>query len=246
MYKYSIDINADLGEGVENEGQLIPFLSSCNIACGGHAGDEKSMRSTIQLANQHQVKIGVHPSYPDTKNFGRLSMQMTPKALIESITSQISYFKTLCDQEKAVLYHIKPHGALYNDVAKNADLAKIFLKAISSFKKELKLYVPYASEIAKVALKEEFTLVYEAFLDRNYKDDLSLVSRQENNAILENPPEILAQLLSIVEDHQLQTITGKFVKINAETFCIHGDTDAALEILTYLHRNVSNHQISIK
>ncbi len=245
MFNYSIDINADVGEGVGNQAELLPYLSSCNIACGGHAGDEKSMRETIKLAIEHQVKIGVHPSYPDLQNFGRLSMQISPMDLIESIQSQIFFFKSISDQENAVLHHIKPHGALYNDIAKDKDLASIFLKAISSYKNELKVYVPYNSGIAEEAIKEKFSIVYEAFLDRNYNSNLSLVSRQQPNAMLENPAEVLEQLLRIVKDSKLKAITGEFVKIQAKTFCIHGDTDAALEILAYLHSQVSNHQINI-
>jgi len=246
MNNYYIDINADVGEGVGNEAELLPYLSSCNIACGGHTGDEKSMRNTIKLAIKHQVKIGVHPSYPDLENFGRLSMQIAPTALIHSIQSQISFFKSICNQENAVLYHIKAHGALYNDIAKNRDLAKVFLEAILPFKNEIKFYVPYNSVIAEEAAKERFSIVYEAFLDRNYCSDLSLVSRHQPNAMLENPPDVLAQLLLIVKDGQLKAITGEFVKIQAETFCIHGDTEAALEILAHLYSQVSNHQISIK
>lgn len=246
MRNYAIDINADVGEGVGNEAQLLPLVSSCNIACGGHAGDEQSMRNTIKLAIKYEVKIGVHPSYPDKENFGRVSMQISPSTLIKSIQSQISFFKSVCDHEKAWLHHIKPHGALYNDIAKNTDIAQVFLKAILEYKNEAKLYVPYGSVIAQEASKEGFSIVYEAFLDRNYNADLSLVSRQQNNAMLENPTEIMEQLLRIVKNNQLKTITNELVKIEAKTFCIHGDSDAAFEILAYLHSKVSSHQISIK
>lgn len=245
MHNYTIDINADVGEGILQEARFFPLLSSCNIACGGHAGDHKSMQNCIQLALQHQVKIGVHPSYPDVENFGRVSLQIAPSILIHSLQNQISAFKKICDAEGAKIHHIKPHGALYNDMAKDISMAKLFLSAISSYKKDYKLYVPFGSVIAKEAIKEGFSTVYEAFLDRNYHADLSLVSRKESNAMLNDPKKIGEQLLGILKDQQIRAVTGEVVKIKASTFCIHGDSPAAFEILTYLHSQVFNHQITI-
>tara|TARA_R110002051_G_scaffold168769_2_gene239359 strand:- start:4949 stop:5692 length:744 start_codon:yes stop_codon:yes gene_type:complete len=241
-----IDINSDVGEGIGNEYQLLPLLSSCNIACGEHAGNEVTMREVIKLAVQHKVKIGAHPSYPDKENFGRISISITPEKLIESIQKQLLDFVTICDQEKAILHHIKPHGALYNDIAKNTELASLFLKTIEPYKETVKLYVPYNSVIEKIALKNNFKILYEAFLDRNYNDDLSLVSRKLPNSLLENKEEVLKHLIQIIQNKQVKTINQNFIPLKADTYCIHGDTATAFEILTYLHNELPTHNIAIK
>lgn len=246
MQIIEIDINSDVGEGMGNEPQLLPLLSSCNIACGGHAGDMNTMRSVIQLALKNKVKIGAHPSYPDTANFGRISMAIPPELLVASIQQQMHTFTTICDEEHALVHHIKPHGALYNDMAKHTALAKLFLKVITPYKNAIKLYVPYNSVIEKEALKNNFSILYEAFLDRNYTTDASLVSRKMPNALIENGPEVLEHLIQIIQNKQVKTVNGSFVPLKADTYCIHGDTAAAFEILTYLHNELPTHNIVIK
>ncbi|QWX82668.1 5-oxoprolinase subunit PxpA [Cellulophaga sp. HaHaR_3_176] len=246
MDRIFIDINSDVGEGVGNEALLLPLLSSCNIACGGHAGDNNSMRDIIQLAKKHTVLIGVHPSYPDKNNFGRLSIDIQHQHLITSIRDQITNFSEICKEEKAILNHIKPHGALYNDIAKDKKLALVFLEAILPHKNEIKLYVPYNSIIEKEALKQSFDIVYEAFLDRNYNDDLSLVARSKLNSLIQTPEKVLQHLLEMVKNEQVISVNDTSIKIKANTYCIHGDTSDALKILTYLHKELKNHFIAIK
>lgn len=241
-----IDINSDVGEGIGNEYQLLPLLSSCNIACGGHAGNETTIREVIKLALQNNVKIGAHPSYPDKENFGRISISISPDKLIESIQQQLLAFATICNEENAAFHHIKPHGALYNDIAKNSELATLFLKAITPYKKNVKLYVPYNSVIEKIALENNFSILNEAFLDRNYNDDLSLVSRKLPNSLLENKIEIVKHLIQIIKNEKVITVNGAFIYIKADTYCIHGDTSSAFEILTYLHKELPTYNIVIK
>lgn len=237
--KKNIDINCDLGEGVGNEAEIMPLLSSCNVACGGHAGDDASMRRVVSLAIEHQVNIGAHPSYPDTANFGRVSMGLAPNELIAVVRNQITRLDSICAQEGVKLHHIKAHGALYNDIAKGGSLAHSFLEAIAPYKVELFLYVPAVSELAKLAKKKGFKIKKEAFGDRNYNTDLSLVSRNRDNALIIEPESVLRHMRRMVLENKVLTVSGTLAEMAADTYCIHGDTPNALQILTYLSNELS-------
>ncbi len=241
-----IDINCDVGEGVGNEELLLPLISSCNIACGGHAGDRETMQLVVQFAKRHRVRIGAHPSYPDRLNFGRRSMQLSEEALTETVRSQILTLQSVLAKEEASLHHIKPHGALYNDLATNETLSNTFLTAISDFKEAVYLYVPFGSIVQQLARKEGFRIKVEAFADRNYNDDLSLVSRKTVGAVISNPQRVLEHLVQMVKNRQLLTVSGALVHMSADTYCIHGDTENALQIMTYLSEQLPKHHIQIK
>ncbi|QLG46829.1 5-oxoprolinase subunit PxpA [Costertonia aggregata] len=245
MEKRFIDINCDVGEGVGNEAELFPLISSCNIACGGHSGDLASMTAVVRLAKKHRVKIGAHPSYPDIKNFGRLSIKMDTRELSDSIKSQVETLAFIAKKEKIDVHHIKPHGALYNDIAKDENLASVFLEAVTRCKNQLFIYVPPKSIIEKLALKKGFKIKREAFGDRNYTADLRLVSRKEANALILNPESVCKHLIRMVKEQYVNTISGERIKIKADTYCIHGDTPNALQILTYLSKELHNHKIYI-
>lgn len=240
-----IDINCDVGEGVGNEPDLFPIISSCNIACGGHAGDEESITSIIRLAKKYSVKIGAHPSYPDKENFGRKSMDLPPKMFLESIRGQMILFSELLQKEGASLHHIKPHGALYNDLSVDRSLAQDFIYAIEPFVQNVKLYAPYNSALADVALLNNIEVIFEAFADRNYNEDLSLVSRSEPRAIISSPQEALQHIIQIARKGEVQTVNGKNVPIIAKTFCVHSDTPSALQILMYLAAELPGRHIII-
>ena len=233
-----IDVNCDVGEGLNNEAELMPYIQSCNIACGGHAGNEKTMREVVLLTKKYNVKLGAHPSYPDKENFGRKTMVLEPDELKRILQKQINLLLQIIGEQEVTLNHIKPHGALYNDIAKNDELSLIFLDAIKPYKNEVKLYVPYNSAIEKNALKNGFSIIYEAFADRNYNEDLSLVSRKENNALMTNPKAILQHVSEMVNTQKVTTVTGKKVFIKANTFCVHSDTENAIGIVkTLYHHN---------
>tara|TARA_R100001369_G_scaffold92120_1_gene135574 strand:- start:23320 stop:24075 length:756 start_codon:yes stop_codon:yes gene_type:complete len=242
----SIDINCDIGEGVGNEAQLLPLITSCNIACGGHAGDADTMMQIASMAKEHKVLIGAHPSYPDRENFGRTSIKMPKVELKKSILSQIEDLNTVLKSLGSPLNHIKPHGALYNDVARDRELALVFLDSIEKFKKYVFLYVPFDSKIEEEALRMGFRIKYEAFADRNYNDDLSLVSRKDPRALLHDPKAVMDHVLNMVTKGEVLTLSGKAVKIKADTYCIHGDSPSTLQILTYLSKHLPKNQISIK
>lgn len=246
MKIYSIDINCDVGEGVANEAQLFPYISSCNIACGGHTGDRDSMIATVSLAKRYGIGIGAHPSYPDKDNFGRKSLSMDADELSQSIASQIGTLESICLEEGMELRHIKPHGALYNDLAKNEELAHLFLKAIEPYKNKLNLFVPFDSVIERLALKRGFQIMVEAFADRNYNEDLSLVSRSLPNALITKPAEVLEHVLHMVTEQKVRTVANTFTGIKADTYCVHGDTTEALQILTYISKELPKHLIALK
>lgn len=230
-----IDINCDVGEGLNNEHLLMPYIASCNIACGGHAGDVATMINVVELAKKYHVKIGAHPSYPDKENFGRKSIQLSEEELKNTIAHQIKTLGKIVSDFGLQIHHIKPHGALYNDIAKDKSLAKIFLDAIQEYRSKYALYVPYGSAIEKEALRKGFNIIYEAFADRNYNDDLSLVSRKESNAILTNVDQIVEHISQIKEKGKVRTISGQLLELKASTFCVHSDTNNSVAIVKEIH-----------
>lgn len=231
-----IEINCDVGEGMNNEHLLMPYISSCNIACGGHAGDVETITQVVSLAVKHNVKIGAHPSYPDKENFGRKSIEISSGYLSKSVIDQIQILEQIVEKTGLKIHHIKPHGALYNDLAKSEEFANRFLNIIEVYKTKYKLYVPYKSAIAKSAKRRNFDIIYEAFADRNYNDDLSLVSRQKSDAMLTDIDTIIGHISLMKNEEKVSTISGKKVSIKADTFCVHSDTKNAVEIVKAIHQ----------
>ena len=227
-----IDINCDLGEGFGNEADLMPYIQSCNIACGGHAGNRHTMIATVQIAKKYDVKIGAHPSYPDKANFGRLSLEIGKKELQDSLREQLLAFQDVVSEVDAVWHHIKPHGALYNDVAANEELATWCVEVFKEF--DVKLYAPFSAAIARVAEEHGLTVIYEGFADRNYNDDLSLVSRKKAQAVLTDVGAIISHVKRMFYDQQVLTLNGVLKQIKAKTFCVHSDTDNAVAIVKNL------------
>jgi UPF0271 protein len=241
-----IDINCDVGEGIGNESALFPYISSCNIACGGHAGDLDTMSEVVRLAKKFRIKVGAHPSYPDRENFGRKSLKIKKGLLIESIRKQINCLETILKSADIELHHIKAHGALYNDIAGDLHLSKIFLESIQAYKDGTLIYVPYGSAIEEEALNQSYKISREAFGDRNYNEDLSLVSRLSSQALIEDPKEVLDHIVSMVKNNEVNTLGGEKKTIMADTFCIHGDTSTALQILMYLSDELPKQHIFLK
>lgn len=238
-----IDINADVGEGIANEPKFFPFISSCNIACGGHTGTRETMKETVRLARTNQVSVGAHPSYPDKENFGRVTMKMGERELTDSIREQIDHLMGICRKEGVTLKHIKPHGALYNDLARDSSLAALFLEIMAEYTSDLALFVPYGSVIHGLAEKQGLRVIREAFADRNYNNDLSLVSRCLPNALIEEPLHVLRHVVRMAREKRVLTAFQEFKGIHADTFCIHGDTDSALQILMYITEELPKHNI---
>ena len=197
------------------------------------------------LAKEHHVKVGAHPSYPDKANFGRVAIAISKKALKESIQSQLRTFQKIMMSNGVQLNHIKPHGALYNVLAKDGDTAQTFLEAIKEYKKEVALYVPYNSIIEKEAKQRGFKIKREGFCDRNYNDDLTLVSRKKEKALITRPDQVLKHVLRIIKEETVETVSGKLKKMKANTFCIHGDSPNAVKILRHLYSELPKNNINI-
>jgi len=243
MENLKIDINCDLGEGIGHEAEILPFIGSCSIACGGHIGDMDTMMETIRGAQRHGVRIGAHPSFADRENFGRRTMHLPGEVLIASIRAQLADFGKALLHCGARLHHIKAHGALYNQTAQDAATAKIYLDALEGYREGALLYVPYGSAVAAAALQSGFNIWYEAFADRNYRADLSLLPRDERDALISDPKKVLAHVLPIIEQGRLWPLNGPYREVHAHTLCVHGDNPAALEILMYLSRELPKHKV---
>lgn len=239
-----IDINADLGEGSPNDALLMPLISSCNIACGGHFGTDKSMNETIELAKKYDVKIGAHPSFPDKDNFGRKLLTMTKAELTEAIFFQLLRFTAVCEMAEATFHHVKLHGALYNYAAKDAPTADAVVEAITAMKYRPTLYLPYGSVLHRKA-ENLFPLKFEAFIDRRYNLDGSLVSRTEVDAVIQNKEAAWEQLLNMIEKQVVRTRKGEWIPVNANTFCIHGDHKHSVEIMSYISEQLRKHNIEL-
>ena len=240
MKGISIDINADIGEGIGNESELMPLLSSCNIACGGHAGNIEIMKMCIDLAKQHSVKIGAHPSFPDKENFGRKIVDMSCSALYQTIKNQIKSLMNIARDQHTTLHHIKPHGALYNLAAKDETTAEVVVEVMKSIHLPLKLYVTYGSVISEIAIKEGIPITYEVFADRNYNDDLSLVSRTKETAIMTDVTKMTLHVENMINNKIVKSVNGVGVPIKAETICVHGDNPEAIELVKKLRKNLMN------
>ena len=228
----NVKLNSDLGEGINIEKAIMPFLSSCSIACGGHTGDANTMREAIQIAVESSVKIGAHPSYPDKDGFGRMPISISNQDLSKSLISQINSLEQILNDFQKNLDHIKPHGALYNLSAKNYDLAMLIIEVIIQNYDSVYLYVPSGSLIEKLALENNVKIKKEIFLDRNYNSDNSLVSRNNDNAIIKSSKLMFDRIENITKDGFLLSISGKKIHLQADTFCVHGDSP---NIVAYLN-----------
>jgi len=238
MKDISIDINADIGEGIGNESELMPLLSSCNIACGGHAGNIETMKMCVELAKLHQVKIGAHPSFPDKENFGRKIVDMSCSALYQTIKNQVKDLMNVARLQHTALHHVKPHGALYNLAAKDKNTAEVIVEVMKSIHLPLTLYVPYGSVVAQIAIKAGIPITYEVFADRNYNDDLSLVSRTLENAIITDLNTMSNHVENMIHNNIVKSINGVGVPIKAQTICVHGDNPEAIELVKKLRQNL--------
>ena len=240
------DINCDMGEGVGNDEQLMPFISSVNIACGKHAGDTTTMRETILLAQKQGVKIGAHPSFDDKKNFGRAEMNLPETELYNLVFSQMEELQNICQSVGAQLHHVKPHGALYNLSAHDARTAALIARAVKNFNSDLILFGLSGSHSISEAKLIGLKTASEVFADRTYQDDGSLTSRKEVNALIESDTQALTQVLEMIEYGILTTVTNKKIKLQADTVCIHGDGAHAVTFAKKIFESFKAKGIEIK
>lgn len=234
-----IDINCDMGESfgrfkIGNDEALFPYINSCNIACGFHGGDPLSIEKTIKNAIKYGLKIGAHPSYPDLAGFGRRKMTIERTELIAILKYQIAAVRGLAESLGGKITYVKPHGALYNTAAKNEKEALTIMAAVEAIDSNLKTMGLAGSIMEQVARKHDIPFIAEAFADRKYMEDGTLMPRSQSGTTIENPSEAVEQIRSISQHNQVITASGKVIPIHAESICIHGDNPAAEAILKAL------------
>ncbi len=246
----SIDINLDCGEydnpqHHQHDAMLMQYVSSCNIACGAHAGNNEVMHQTLRLARQHNLSIGAHPSYPDRQHFGRRSLAISDLELAQSLRDQILLLRLVAQTQGARLSHVKFHGALYNDAANNSRLANLCCDVLAQIDPSLLLYGLAHSGLLAIARDRGFRTVAEAFIDRRYQSDQTLTARKTKGALLHEHTQTLSQALEIVRNNRVQTRNGTWVPCYAQTLCIHADSPNATMIARSLFEGLRLSQINI-
>ncbi len=245
-----IDLNCDLGELPEaiadgTQEALLRSITSANVACGGHAGDERTMRTTIEQALRAGVAVGAHPGYPDRENFGRLELKLSPQAVADSVCDQVRALAAVAAARGAKLVHVKPHGALYNQAVKNRELAEAIAQGVVKCNKNLVLMGLAESAMLDVFRDAGFAVAAEAFADRRYEPDGTLRSRKFDNALIRDPAEAARQALSITERGIVTAHDGTEVKLAAQTICIHGDTPGSVQIAAAVARKLREAGITL-
>ena len=240
------DLNCDLGEGTGNDAAIMPFITSANIACGFHAGDETTMRETIALAKQYNVAIGAHPSFLDRENFGRTEMSCTPEEVNELVVDQIKILQKIAADYNMRLHHVKPHGALYNMAAQDKALAKAVAAAVKLCGADLILYGLSGSHLIKEAAAIGLKTANEVFADRTYQDNGSLTPRTQPNALIEDEAQAIHQVLRMIKGKKVITVSQKYRPIFADTVCIHSDGKQAVSFAQKIHHTLQQHHIVLQ
>ena len=240
-----IDLNADLGEGSSSDRELLTLVSSANIACGFHAGDAQTMLQSVRWANASGVAIGAHPGFPDRENFGRTTMQLPPETVYAQMIYQIGALKSMTESEGARLFHVKPHGMLYNQAAADPQLADAIARAVRAVDAQLILVGLAGSELIAAGARYGLRTREEVFADRGYLASGALVPRSQPGALIEDAGQALAQTLAMVKQQQVQSVSGEWVAVNAETVCLHGDGAHALQFARTLRAAFAAEQIAV-
>lgn len=238
-----IDVNCDMGEIPDliangTQEALMPFLTSVNIACGGHAGDDSTMRATIEQAQRWNLALGAHPGYPDRKNFGRLELEMPDDAVAATVFEQVTAFARMAEEMGAPVMHVKPHGALYNSAVNDAALANAIAEGVARWSREVILVGLAGSPMLAVFKAAGFRVAAEAFADRRYEADGTLRSRRFGDSLITDPELAAKQVIQIVERAMITAVDGTEVPLTAETICIHGDNPGAVPIAAAVARAI--------
>jgi len=230
----NIDLNCDMGESfgaytIGNDDAILDYITSANIACGFHAGDQNTMRETVQKASEKGVSIGAHPGLQDLIGFGRRPMTVTPEEAYNLVVYQVGALAAFAKSEGTQIQHVKAHGALYNMAGKDAKFAEAIAEAVYQLDPEIILYGLAGSELIKAGNKLGLSTASEIFADRTYQQDGSLTPRNEANAIIEDEEAALNQVIQIIQEKEVNTLQNTTIPITADTICLHGDGKYALE-----------------
>ncbi len=235
-----IDINCDLGEGYPHDAEIMPFISSANIACGYHAGDADTMRRTIAMAIENGVNVGVHPSFNDREHFGRREMILKDQEYYDLIMEQLTLFDRLVGEAGGEMKHVKPHGALYNMSARDPQLAYTLAHAVMDHNPGLVLFGLSGSASIKEAEKLGLKTVSEVFADRSYQPDGSLTPRSLPGALIESEERCIRQVRDMMQKGSVMTVEGEYIPILAQTICLHGDGENAVSFARLIHGIVNS------
>ena len=247
----SIDLNCDMGEMPEaiadgSQEALMGFLTSVNIACGAHAGDEATMRTTIEQAMRRKLAIGAHPGYADRPNFGRLELDLSGDEIAESVFEQVSTLGEIAAKCGARVGHVKAHGALYNQAARNAAVAEAIADGVARWRRDVVLVGLAGSVMLEAFRRAGFSVAAEAFADRRYEPNSSLRSRKFADALILNPADAAAQALHIAQAASVVASDGREIRVEAQTICIHGDTPGAVKIAAAVGERLKNAGIELR
>jgi len=247
----TIDINCDLGEsyGAYEMGQddlIMPYITSANIACGYHAGDHNRINKTIKQAAENDVALGAHPGFQDLMGFGRRPMEVDSDEIYNLVVYQIGAVKGFAEVNEVKLHHVKPHGALYNMAGKNKEMAEAIARAVYDMDPQLILYGLAGSELVKMGKKAGLTVAEEVFADRTYQPDGSLTPRTEKNALIEDADEAVCRVIHMVKEGRIEAVSGSDIAINADTICVHGDGEKALEFVQKLWNGLHDSELTIQ
>lgn len=247
----SIDLNSDMGEGFGSypggpDDELLPLISSANVACGFHAGDPRVMERTIARASSHGVAIGAHPGFADLVGFGRRTIAASPDEIRTDVLYQLGAMYALCRSQGAELRHIKAHGALYNLAVRDESAAAAIARAVRQFDAELLFFALPGSALAAAAESAGLHVIHEAFADRAYHIDGSLVSRSHPGAVLHDPDAVARRAVRIVREGLVETIEGETLAITPQTICLHSDTANALTMARAIRERFATHAIEVR
>ena len=240
-----IDLNCDLGEGIGDDAAIMPFISSANIACGFHAGDEKTMWHTAEQCVAAGVAIGAHPGFHDRANFGRVEQDLEPAAVYELVIQQLLLMEEIASAAGGHVVHVKPHGALYNMAARDRELAKAIATAVKNFNSHLCLFGLSGSLLIDEGKAAGLTTLSEVFADRTYQDDGSLTPRSQPGALITDTETAVKHALQMVKEGTVTSTSGKVIPVVAETVCLHGDGAHALVFAQAIHAALKAEGISI-
>lgn len=240
-----LDLNADLGEGCAFDAELMSVVTSCNIACGGHAGDAYSMRTALSLANENRVAAGAHPSFPDRENFGRTKSSLSGAALEDSLREQVSALKTEADTLGVCLTHLKPHGTLYNIAAVDVGLAESVVSVLRDLLPGAALFGPPNSKLQAAAKANEVSFVAEGFADRAYEADGRLRDRTLDGAVIHDADMQANQALTMATRKEVVTYPGETIAMPVRTICVHGDTPGAFAAAQSIKATLERHGITL-
>jgi UPF0271 protein len=242
----TLDLNCDLGEGAGHDAELMPLITSANVACGGHAGDDATMADTVELAIHHGVAIGAHPGFADRENFGRSELPIAPAQAQALIVEQVFALKTVVEARGGRLHHMKLHGALYNMAARDHELAEAASEAIARVDRTLILYAPWGSQMAQVAARARLRVAHEVFADRTYQRDGSLTPRSRPDALISDEGAAVAQVLRMAKEGRVRATDGTDVAIAADTVCVHGDGPHPVAFAARLRTDLAREGITVR